>query len=602
MKKIIVFLIIASILLSVVSCNDNPQTSKKKLCPYSVEFFIDGNDVTNEFSYLLEGVSLKAYEGTMVDIGENIIFNVPNGLTLDEEKSVLSGTVQTDGSLKLSVHYSLNREDLKYDFNLENQFISLVVDAIGSSKLDGIIKDETASDGYAISATRDKASGGMTIDLGERTISDYERIFVRVRITGSQTFQMRVNSETELCYLERGNYQVYDIKPLIEKKGIDTISSLDFYSVEDESGSVLVDSIVFVENDSVLEADPSYLINRDEFSYYISDFNNQEIMKLVETVGIDAGGNNVPTMSKVSWGFAPNDKAHYNVVMRGIKVQVSAVSGAKYNLPTSFDLTKAKEIVIRFTCDEWHGGYLASYFLFTSGDQTANIIKYSKIYYQNGQSISGTPTTSKDGTLDGVNYRRCTVVLDVAAFIRATGMTKIDGVIFGSEKSSSFDTHYLDEIYYTVNGQGSEASRTDFVTGNVVPGGYYMEDTAHGLQITGTASTFAVHTLQNAISGSDIETLTVRYKEYENSQAIIKFISGDKDIYFNLTKANAGDIGVINKEVDEYGFTVIKLNFAELPSDSWQKSERGSLDLTAIGIGSSNALASPIFDYVAYNE
>jgi hypothetical protein len=325
-------------------------------------------------------------------------------------------------------------------------------------------------------------------------------------------------------------------------------------------------------------------------------------MKLVETVGIDAGGNNVPTMSKVSWNFAPSDKAHYNVVMRGIKVQVSAVSGAKYNLPTSFDLTNAKEIVIRFTCDAWHGGYLASYFLFTSGDQTANIIKYSKIYYQNGQSISGTPATSKDGTLEGINYRRCTVVLDVAAFIRATGMTKIDGVIFGSEKSSSFDTHYLDEIYYTVNGQGSEASRTDFVTGNVVPGGYYMEDTAHGLQITGTASTFAVHTLQNAISGSDIETLTVRYKEYENSQAIIKFISGDKDIYFNLTKANAGDIGVINKEVDEYGFTVIKLNFAELPSDSWQKSERGSLDLTAIGIGSSNALASPIFDYVAYNE
>lgn len=602
MKKIIVFLIIASILLSVVSCTENPQASKKKLCDYSVEFFIDGADATDKLSYLLDGMSLKGYEGTEVDISESIIFNVPSGLVLDEEKSVLSGAVQTDGSLKLSVHYSLNREDLKYDFNLENQFITLVVDSIGSSKLDGIIKDETASDGYAFSATRDKASGGIAIDLGERTISDYERIFVRVRITGSQTFQMRVNGETEICYLDRGNYQVYDIKPLIEKKGIDTISSLDFYSVEDESGSVLVDSIVFVENDSVLEADPSYLINRDEFSYYISDFNNQEIMKLVETVGIDAGGNNVPTMSKVSWGFAPSDKAHYNVVMRGIKVQVSAVSGAKYNLPTSFDLTKAKEIVIRFTCDAWHGGYLASYFLFTSGDQTANIIKYSKIYYQNGQSISGTPTTSKDGTLDGINYRRCTVVLDVAAFIRATGMTKIDGVIFGSEKSSSFDTHYLDEIYYTVNGQGSEASRTDFVTGNVVPGGYYMEDTAHGLQITGTASTFAVHTLQNAISGSDIETLTVRYREYDNSQAIIKFISGDKDIYFNLTKANAGDTGVISKGVDEYGFTVIKLNFAELPSDSWQKSERGSLDLTAIGIGSSNALASPIFDYVAYNE
>ena len=602
MKKIIVFLIIASILLSTGACTTDVQNSKKKLCSYSVEFFIDGVDVTDKLSHLLDGVSLKGYEGTEVDISENIVFNVPHGLTLDEGKSVLSGEVLSDSSLKLSVHYSLDRENLKYDFNLENQFITLVVDSMGSSKLDGIIADATASDGYALSATRNTASGGLKIDLGERTVSDYERIFVRVRITGSQTYQMRVNGEKELCYLERGAYQVYDIKPLIENKGIEVINSLDFYSIEEESGSVLVDSIVFVEKENLLEADPSYLINRDEFSYYISDFNSQEIMKLVETVGVDSAGNTVPTMSKVSWSFAPNDKAHYNVVMRGIKVQVSAVSGAKYNLPTSFDLTQAKEIVIRFTCDRWHGGYLASYFLFTNGTTTANIINYCKIYYQNGQSISGTPATSKDGTLNGVNYRRCTIVLDVAAFIRATGMKTIDGVIFGSNISSSFDTHYIDEMYYTVNGDGREIPRTDFVTGNVVPGGYYMEDTAHGLQITGTASTFAVKTLETAISGSDIETLTVRYKEYDNSQAIIKFISGDKDIYFNLTKAQATDTGVISKEVDEYGFTIVKLNFAQLPSDSWQKSERDTLELTAIGIGSTNSLASPIFDYVSYNE
>lgn len=602
MKKIIVFLIIASILLSVVSCTENPQASKKKLCDYSVEFFIDGADATDKLSYLLDGMSLKGYEGTEVDISESIIFNVPSGLVLDEENSVLSGAILSDGSLKLSVYYSLNREELKYDFNLKNQFIDLVVEPMGATKLDGIIADETASDGYAFSATRENASGGMAIDLGEKSIDDYERIFVRVRISGSQTYQMRINGETELCYLDRGAYQVYDIKPFIEGKGIDTINSLDFYSVEEESGSVLVDSIVFVDKEDPSNADPSYLVSRDEFSYYISDFNNQEIMKLVETVGIDAGGNNLPTMSKVSWGFAPSDKAHYNVVMRGIKVQVSAVSGAKYNLPTSFDLTQAKEIVIRFTCDRWHGGYLASYFLFTNGTKTANIINYCKIYYQNGQSISGTPATSKDGTLDGVNYRRCTIVLDVAAFIRATGMKTIDGVIFGSNKATEFDTHYIDEMYYTVNGDGREIPRTDFVTGNVVPGGYYMEDTAHGLQITGTASTFAVKTLETAISGSDIETLTVRYKEYDNSQAIIKFISGDKDIYFNLTKAQATDAGVISKEVDEYGFTIVKLNFAQLPSDSWQKSERETLELTAIGIGSTNSLASPIFDYVSYNE
>ena len=69
-----------------------------------------------------------------------------------------------------------------------------------------------------------------------------------------------------------------------------------------------------------------------------------------------------------------------------------------------------------------------------------------------------------------------------------------------------------------------------------------------------------------------------------------------------LTKAKAGDAGVISKEVDEYGYTVIKLNFAELPSDSWKKTERDTLELTAIGIGSTNSLAYPVFDYVAYNK
>ena len=602
MKKITVVLLIISILLSLVACAEDTPTVKKQLCDYKVEFFLDGKDVTEDYLYLLDGISFKAYEGTEVDISENIIYNIPKGLLLDEENSVLWGQAKTDNTLKLSVHYKLDRENIDYSFSENSSYINYIAKALGESNFDGIVADETASYGYALSATREKAQGGLEIDLGERNVNDYERILVRVRITGSQTYQMLVDGETEICYLERGNYRVYDIKPTLDEKGIDKISSLSFYSIEEESGSVFVDSIAFVNNETVSKVDSSYLVQRDESSYYISDFNAESVLSLAQTVGIDAGGNRVVDMSKLSWSFAKNDKNAYNVVLRGLKVQVSAVSGVKYNLPTNFDLTQAKEIVIRFTCDAWHGGYLASYFLFTNGTKTANIINYCKIYYQYGQSISGTPATSKDGTLDGVNYRRCTIVLDVAAFIRATGMKTIDGVIFGSNKSSEFDTHYIDEMYYTVNGEGGELPRTDFVTGNVVPGGYYMEDTANGLEITGTASTFAVHTLQNAISGSNIETLTVRYREYDNSQAIIKFISGDKDIYFNLTKAKAGDAGVISKEVDEYGFTVIKLNFAELPSDSWKKTERDTLELTAIGIGSTNSLAYPVFDYVSYNE
>ena len=606
MRKILVFLLIISTLFLMVSCfeDDKEPTVKKQLCTYDVEFFIDGIEATDEFLYLLDGVSLKAYEGTVVDISENIIFNIPEGLDLDEENSVLYGEIKTNNSLKLSVHYKLDRENIDYSFSADNPYIKYVAKVLGESNFDGIIKDETASYGYALSATREKTNGGLEIDLGERNVNDYERIFVRVRITGSQTYQMLANGVTEICYLERGNYRVYDIKPLLEAKNIDVINSLSLYSVEEESGSVLVDSIVFVDKENALSADPSYLIKRDDSSYYISDFNDPRVLSLVQTVGIDAGGNRVIDMAKVSLDLAKNDKNAYNVVLRGLKVQVptNVVSGIKYNLPISFDLTNANEIVLRFTCDAWHGGYISSFFLFTDGENTANIIKYCKIYYQNGQSTNGPSVTTRENTLDGINYRRCTLVLDVNAFIKATGMTSIDGIIFGTNNPSSFERHYIDEIYYTVDGEDKAIERTDFVTGNVVPGGYYMEDTAHGLKITGTASTFAIHTLSNSILGADIQTLTVRYMESGSEQAIIKFISGDKDIYFNLTKANAGDNGVISKEVDEFGFTIIKLNFAELPSDSWLVSERGTLELTAIGIGSSNSLGTPIFDYVAYNE
>ena len=602
MRKILVFLLIISILLSVVACVEETPTVKKQLCDYKVEFFLDGKNVTEDYLYLLDGISFEAYEGTEVDISENIIYNIPNGFLLDEENSVLWGQVKNDNSLKLSVHYKLDRDNIDYSFSGNSSYINYIAKALGESNFDGIVADQTASYGYALSATREKAQGGLEIDLGERNISDYERILVRVRITGSQTYQMLVDGETEICYLERGNYRVYDIKPTLDEKGIEKINSLSFYSIEEESGSVFVDSISFVNNETVLKVDPSYLVQRDESSYYISDFNTESVLSLAQTIGVNSKGIKVTDMSKLSWSFANNDKNAYNVVLRGLKVQVSAVSGFKYNLPTKFDLTKANEIVIRFTCDAWHGGYISSFFHFTSGNRIENIINYCKVYFKNGQGVYGDYSTTQQGTLDEMNYRRCTIVLDVDAFIKATGMTTIDGIIFGADKPSSFDTHYIDEIYYTVDSVDDGIERTDFVTGNIVPGGYYMEDTAHGLMITGTASTFATHTLTNAISGSDIKTLTVRYMESGSAQAIIKFLSGDKDIYFNLTKAKAGDAGVISKEVDEYGFSIIKLNFAELPSDSWTISDRGTRELTEIGIGSTHALATPIFDYVAYNE
>ena len=325
-------------------------------------------------------------------------------------------------------------------------------------------------------------------------------------------------------------------------------------------------------------------------------------MSLVETIGIGSTGQSVTELCDISHDFAPNDKVHYNVINRGIKLQVSSTSSFKYNLPMNFDLSSAKEIVIRFTSDEWHGGAFKSFFHFTNGEEINNIIKYCKIYYRNGQSASGEYSTTDLDTLYGQGYRRCTLVLDVESFINDTGMTEIDGIIFGFTRTTSYMTHFLDEIYFTVDGSEKEIPNTEFVTGNVDNQGYYLEDTAHGLQISGTSWTYAGHILENEISGSDIQTLTVRYKESGSEQALIKFMSGDKEIYFNLTKATAGNQGVISKVVDEYGFTLITLDFTQLPSDSWTLSERSTLNLTEIKIGTTNNLATPIFDYVAYNN
>ena len=79
-------------------------------------------------------------------------------------------------------------------------------------------------------------------------------------------------------------------------------------------------------------------------------------------------------------------------------------------------------------------------------------------------------------------------------------------------------------------------------------------------------------------------------------------MSGTKEIFVNLTKANEGNAGVISKVVDEYGFTILTLDFKLIPSNDWSISDRSTMDLTEIRIGSSHSLGTPIFDYVAYNK
>lgn len=627
MKKVLALLTIVITLLSFYSCDliapdrnqnnnqnqdqnqnqnqnqdSNQDQSQKQKAKYTVDFFIENVSANEELGYISKYLKLSGYEGDQVNVKEDILPLLPSGFYIDEESSVLSGTIKADGSLKLSVNLKVDYSSVDYGFKSENEFIKYVATVLGSSELDGVQSDIYASHGYALSATRENSDGGMQIDFGSLAVSDYEKIVLRARISESQSYKILVNQSIELGVLDSEDYCIYDLKPLLDKAGVETISSIGFYDSNTDSGSVYVDAIVFINDETAGVADPSFLVTRDSGSAYISDFNDPAIMALVEKIAVDYRGNAVNGECNVSYGIEESVQAHYGFTYQGIKLEVSELSGFKYNLPESFDLTGANEIVIRFTSENWHGGNMSSFFHFTSGDQIKNIINYCKIYFENGQSVSGNYYTTSTGTLYKQNYRRCTLVLDVDAFVKAAGITSIDGIIFCSTKTSDNDTHVLDEIYYTFDCEEQGIPNTEFASGKMTSQGYILSDTAHGLMITGKSWSYAEYVLDNAILGADINTVTVRYKESDTEQALIKFMSGTKEIFVNLTKANEGNAGVISKVVDEYGFTIITLDFKLIPSNDWSISDRSTMDLTEIRIGSSHSLGTPIFDYVAYNK
>ena len=628
MKKVLALLTIVIALLSFCSCdlinpnsnggntnhnqneneNQNPDNgiSEKEKAAYSVDFYVENKLATSELKYIFTGVMLKDFVGEIVDIKDHVEANIPKDLYIDKDASTLSGAIVADGSLKLSVYLKLNHEKLQYDFTQDNPFVKYAVSPAGSAEITGISPDTYASNGYSLSVNKGSTAGGINIATGSREVSDYERIIIRVKADGSDTYKIVVNGDNALCDIVSGAYRVYDLKPLLSEAGVNEISSIGVNSTGAELGSVSIDAIAFIGGADLQSTDPSFLVRRDDNSAYISDFNIASVMQLVEKIGINHLGNAIAEECEVTHDIAESVKGYYNYIYNGIKLVIGSdkgtVSAFKYHLPTHFDLSESKEIVIRFTTAEWHGGGLASFIHFTNRDQTENIINYCKIYFDNGQNATGSYTTTNLGTLKGQNYLRCTLVLDVAAFTRATGMTSIDGIIFGSDRTTKYNTHVLDEIYYTFNGNERVIPTTEFTSATITNRqGYYIEDTAHGVSITGKSWSYAECVLNEAISGADINTLTVRYKESDTEQALIKFISGTKEIFVNLTKAQAGDTGIISKIVDEYGFTVITIDFKLIPSSEWAISERTTMNLTEISIGSSHSLGSPVFDYVAYN-
>ena len=587
--------------------NEEPKKEKYK---YTVEFFIEGASAGKDLDFLLDGMTLSGYEGDSIDIKEEISSKIPSSLILDEEASSLSGVITAEG-LKLCAYFKLDYSSLSFNFKKDAPYAKYAVSALGESQISGIVVNANASGGYALEATKGNAEGGVQLNVGGRRVSDYDKIFLRAWVTNGQYYKIIVNGEVEIGTLALGGYRVNDLKALLDGAGVEEINTIGFYSSTAEKSEIYLDTLLFLNEENATEADPSFLMERDETHTYISDFNSPDVMGLVQKVGINHMGVSIPETCEVSHGIATSVVGYYNYIYEGIRLDVtgerSNVSGFKYNLPQDFDLTEAKEITIRFTTLEWNGGYLASFFHFTNGDEIKNIINYCKIYLGNGQNATGNYSTAlkeAGGTLDGQNYLRCTLVLDVGAFIRATGMTSIDGIIFGSNMlAEKYNTHVIDEIFFSHEATESDSTRIDFTTQTITDRqGYILADTAQGIKLYEKSWAYAVAGLSEEISGADIGTVTVRYKEGGGDEALIKFVSGTKEIFVNLTKAEVGKKGVLEKTVDEDGFTVITLDFKQIPSDSWTTAERDTLSLTAISIGTSHSMATPVFDYVIINK
>ena len=200
----------------------------------------------------------------------------------------------------------------------------------------------------------------------------------------------------------------------------------------------------------VVSYDPSYLTQRDENSYYISNFDNASVMEGVTQDHVDPWGNRSAVAgNSVSQGSYTNGHGTFT----GITFQQPSNAGTygsfNYALPSAFDLSQAKTIVVRIAANTWSGGYFNSYIMLKSGNTYVNVNSYAKIY--RGSSMNGvTPDALSGSVINGSvgNYLTAYIEIDVAALMEATGLTSIDGIVFGAN-SKTF-THAVDEIYYTV--------------------------------------------------------------------------------------------------------------------------------------------------------
>lgn len=200
--------------------------------------------------------------------------------------------------------------------------------------------------------------------------------------------------------------------------------------------------------------DESYLTKKDDRSYYISNFNNSEVMNGVIPYGINPwAGWTSNDNATVTHGSLTN--GHGTVTGVNVAVQ-NYYAGFRYWLPKAFDLSQAKYMVFKIAASNWHNGYAGAFILLESGDKFINIDDYSTFY--SGTTLTGEALNYGDAVIT-VNYLSGFAVLDVEALMKAESITSIDSIIFG--QNSSTTTHTLDEVYYITNYDPSYMTKKD---------------------------------------------------------------------------------------------------------------------------------------------
>ena len=236
-----------------------------------------------------------------------------------------------------------------------------------------------------------------------------------------------------------------DVAALMAATGMTSIDTI-YFCQKNTGFNCTIDEIYYTVPHEDVSYDPSYMTQKGENSYYISDFNSATVIDGVTQDQINPWGNwGAVKGNTVAQGSITNGHGTHTGLTFKQESTAATYGSITYTFPSAFDLAQAETIVFKISTSGWHNGYANAFILLKSGAKYVNVNSYMKFY--NGTDMSGTPVTTTEAVFN-INYLTGFVEVDVAALIEGAGITSIDGIVFGANNVGF--SHVIDEIYYTV--------------------------------------------------------------------------------------------------------------------------------------------------------